>query len=69
MFYKRIYLYAYTAVKGSAKMEKEKDIWARRWMADETAFSSVKRMFGEYMYHSNQVSQHGKRDGYESISA
>jgi len=28
----------------------------------------VKRMFGEYMYHSNQVSQHGKRDGYESIS-
>ena len=52
MFYKRIYLYAYTAVKGSAKMEKEKDIWARRWMANKTAFSSVKRMFGEYMYHS-----------------
>ena len=31
-------------------MEKEKKIWARRWMADETAFSSVKRMFGEYIY-------------------
>jgi len=28
-------------------MEKEKKIWARRWMAKETTFSSVKRMFGE----------------------
>jgi hypothetical protein len=25
-------------------MEKEKKIWTRRWMADETAFSSVKRV-------------------------
>ena len=31
-------------------MDKEKRIWARRWMADKTAFLSVKRMFGEYMY-------------------
>jgi hypothetical protein len=29
-------------------MEKEKKVCGQRWMV-ETAFSSIKRMFGEYM--------------------
>jgi hypothetical protein len=29
-------------------MEKEKKVWIYRWMT-ETAFSSIKRMFGEYI--------------------
>ena len=32
----------------------------------ETAFSSIKRMFGEYTI-CNQVSKHGKRDDNEGI--
>ena len=32
----------------------------------ETAFSSIKRMFGEYVL-CNQVSKHGKRDDNEDI--
>jgi len=38
------------SVKGSAKMEEERRIYGKRWMADETVFSSIKRTFGEYMY-------------------
>ena len=35
-------------------------------MAKETAFSSIKRMFGEYTSRY-QVSKHGKRDDNEGI--
>ncbi len=44
-------------------MEKEKKVW-KRWMA-ETAFSSIKRMFGEYT--SAIRFQIGKRDDNEGI--
>ena len=37
----------YSQIKGFAKMEEEKKVW-KRWMA-ETVFSSIKRMFGEYI--------------------
>ena len=30
-------------------MEKEKNMCGKRWMAKETVFSSIKRMFGEYV--------------------
>jgi hypothetical protein len=45
-------------------MEKEKQIWIYRWMA-ETAFSSIKRMFGEYVMATRF--QIGKRDDVEGI--
>ena len=35
--------------KRSPQMEKEKKIWTQRWIAKETVFSSIKRMFGEYV--------------------
>ena len=29
-------------------MEEEKKVWTYRWMAKETVFSLIKRIFGEY---------------------
>jgi hypothetical protein len=46
-------------------MEKEKQIWIYRWMAEKTAFSSIKRMFGEYVMATRF--QIGKRDDVEGI--
>jgi len=31
-------------------MEEEKKVWVQRWMANETIFSSINRMFGEYVH-------------------
>ena len=44
---------------------KKKRGYGKRWMA-ETAFSSIKRTYGEYVSR-NQVSKHGKRDDNEGI--
>ncbi len=44
---------------------KKKRKYGSRWMAKETAFSSIKRMFGEYT--SDIRFQIGKRDDNESI--
>ncbi len=44
---------------------KKKRKYGSRWMAKETAFSSIKRMFGEYT--SATKFQIGKRDDNESI--
>ncbi len=44
---------------------KKKRKYGQRWMAKETAFSSIKRMFGEYI--SAIRFQIGKRDGNEGI--
>ena len=44
-------------------MEKEKKVWTT--MDDETAFSSIKRMFGEYT--SAIRFQHDKRDDNKGI--
>jgi hypothetical protein len=45
-------------------MEKEKKVCGQRWMV-ETAFSSIKRMFGEYT--SATTFQIGKRYDNEDI--
>ena len=37
-----------TATQGSETMEEKKGVWYMRWMA-ETAFSSIKRTFGEHV--------------------
>ena len=46
-------------------MEKEKKVCGQRWMAKETVFSSIKRMFGEYT--SAIRFQIGKRDDNKGI--
>ena len=32
-----------------SQMDEEKRMYGKRWMAKETVFSSIKRMFGEYV--------------------
>ncbi len=46
-------------------MEKEEQRYGYRWMAKETSFSSIKRMFGEYV--SATRFQTGKRDDNKDI--
>ena len=46
--------------------KKKKRKYGQRWMA-ETTFSSIKRMFGEYICICYTISKHGKGDDDNSI--
>jgi hypothetical protein len=48
------------------KKTKKKRKYGQRWMT-ETTFSSIKRMFGEYICISYTISKHGKGDDDNSI--
>jgi hypothetical protein len=48
------------------KKTKKKRKYGQRWMT-ETTFSSIKRMFGEYICISYAISKHGKGDDDNSI--
>jgi hypothetical protein len=48
------------------RKKKKKRKYGQRWMT-ETTFSSIKRMFGEYICISYAISKHGKGDDDNSI--